>query len=176
MPIFARTKLVIHDYCLEPYRRIHLSYTGPNPQLSVEKARQLLAEIFKVKEEEIQERKFKWDRSGKVETFEIEWNLVKDLDKFSYEFIEFEMSGEVRPSEEFGKEGSVKISMRGAIRTEYPQDTIWQRSIIYEIIRVLFHKIVYQPKRKEYILECREKMMTFQDQLKQFFNILPKRV
>jgi hypothetical protein len=173
--VFARTKIMIHDYCMEERpTALTLNYTGPNPQIAVKKYIELLKQVFKVSDAEVQEKIFNWDRSGKEEKFEIEYELRKEMDKNSYIWIQGQLNGAVRPSEEFGKEGNIRISINGAVRAEYPQDTFWQRSILYEMIRIFYHKIIYSSNWDKYMDDCREMMRYFIDEMKGFFNILEK--
>jgi len=175
MPTFARTKLQILDYCFLPYRKVHLNYTGPNPQLAYEQVRKLIKQVFKVTDGDIQETNFVWDRSQAEEKFKITMRILKDLDKFSYYDIEVEVKGFAKPSKEFGKEGQVEVAIEPRLMTEYPQDTWWQRLVIYDMFRVIFHRVFYQEKRKKFIEECKDNTALFFDQLKAFFNLLRKK-
>lgn len=173
--VFARTKILIHDWCFEERPvELTLNYTGPNPQLAVKKYIELLKLVFKVRDSEIQEKFFNWDRSGREEKFDIEYEVRKDLDKNTYMFIQGALDGTVRPSEEFGKEGRVRVRIWAAIRAEYAQDTFWQRSMVYEFFRVLYHKIIYISLWEKYMAECRELQRLFIDEMKGFFNLLGK--
>jgi hypothetical protein len=151
-----------------------LNYSGPNPQGVLRKYIDLLKLIFKVSDSEIQEKVFNWDRSGKEEKFEIEFELRKDLDNISYVWVQGALSGNIRPSEEFGKEGNIKITIRGAIRAEYPQDTLWQKSIVYEFFRVLYHKILYVGAWEKYMEDCRMMLRLYIDEMKAYLNLLQK--
>lgn len=181
MPIFARTKLVIHDDCLIPpggpgvYPSfITLNYSGPNPQKIYYQIKKLLLTIFKVDKKDLQEKEFSWDRSEKEEKFKVKFDLIKDLDVFSFIEVSVDLEGVAKPSKAFGKEGRAKIVIDAWLRTEYPQDTIWQRSLLYEFFRVLYHKLIYQNTRKKYLEKCRELVSLFTTELKSFLNILPK--
>lgn len=183
MPIFARTKLVIHDDCLEvapgaplPGRAyLTLNYSGPNPQYIYYQVKKLFSTVLKAREDEIIEREFKWDRSKAEETFHTVIEFVKDMDKFTFIHILVTLDGSVKPSKEFGKEGDATVKIEGWLRTEYPQDTLWQRSLIYEIFRTFYHKVIYEGTRKKYKKECTSLIMQLQAELKQFLNALPKR-
>jgi len=173
--VFARSKILIHDYCLEEKPvALTLSYNGPNPQLAVKKYIELLKLVFKVGDSEVQEKIFNWDRSGKEEKFEIEFELRKDMDKISYLWIQGTLEGTIRPSEEFGKEGNIRINIRGAVRAEYPQDTIWEKSIVYEFFRVLYHKILYVSAWEKYMADCREMLRLFIEEMKAYLNLIQK--
>lgn len=173
--VFARAKIMIQDWCLEE-RPVYLvlNYTGPNPQLAIKRCVDLLKTVFKVTDSEIQEKVFSWDRSGKEEKFAIEYELRKDLDKNTYLFIQGNLDGSLTPSEEFGKEGRIRIRIRGAVRAEYPQDTFWQRSIIYEFFRSLYHKIIYVGLWEKYMEDCREMLTLFINEMKAYLNLLSK--
>ena len=175
MPIFARAKLVLRDYCMYPQKDLFLTYEGPNAHLVYPQIITFIKESFGVTERDIQPFTFEWER-GKVEKFKVEWRVNKDIDKFSYFRIRIRMSGEIRPSEKFGKEGKISMRLRGELLTEYPQDTWWERSMVYEIIRTLWHRIFYRQKRWEYREVCKEAMMTFHNRVKEFFNLLPQKV
>ena len=173
--VFAKSKILIHDYCFEERPvALTLNYNGPNPQTTVKKYIELLKLIFKVSDSEIQEKIFNWDRSGKEEKFEIEFELRKDLDKITYLFIQGVLKGTIRPSEEFGKEGNVRINIRGAVRAEYPQDTFWQKSIAYEFFRVLYHKILYVNVWEKYMEDCRTMLRLFVEEMKAYLNLIQR--
>ncbi len=176
MPVFARTKLMIHEDCLAPPGApfIFLNYSGPNPQNIYPQVKKLFQTIFKATEAELQERDFSWDRSGPTEKFSVRFDMIRDLDIFSFMQIIVDVSGEAKPSKEFGKEGTATVRIDGRIRTEYPQDTFWQRSLIYEMFRVFYHRIIYEEARRKFKDHCRELITQFRDNLKQFLNILPK--
>jgi len=104
----------------------------------------------------------------------VRFEVVKDLDVFSYVIIRVNLSGEAKHSRQFGKEGTAKIEIEPILRTEYPQDTLWQRSLFYEMFRTFWHKTIYEDKRKRYVTECRETSFRFLEEIKSFLNTLPK--
>jgi len=180
MPVFARTKLLIHDDCLAPapgsffpgLPTITLNYTGPNPQRLYEKIKEVFFTVVKHDPNELQEKEFYWDR-GEVEKFRVTFDLVKDMDRFSFVEIILTLSGEAKPSKEFGKEGKATIEIEGRLRTEYPQDTIWQRSFLYELFRVFYHRVIYEETRNKFKEQCKDWIFKIQEELKSFLNILP---
>ena len=182
MPVFARTKLVIHEECLEvapgsplPGRSyIKLNYSGPNPQNIYYQLKKIFTTLFKIREDEIIEREFNWDRSKPEETLHTQLEYIKDMDKFTFIQIRVTLDAKIRPSENFGKEGEATIKIEGWLRTEYPQDTLWQRSLIYEIFRTFFHKVLYKSTRKKYKEECVSLINQLQAEIKEFLNLLPR--
>jgi len=176
--MFARTKMVLQDDCWDIAAQpiLTLNYSGPNPHLAYQKIRELFRTVLNVNEaERVQEKEFKWDRKGNKEEFSVSWDVAKDLDRFSYIFFRITMSGSAE-EKEGGREGKLNVSIEGYLRTEYPQDTLWERSIFYEIIRMFWHRVIYYDKRREYMDICRKLMSTFVNELKSFFNIMPKLV
>lgn len=174
--MFARTKMIIQDDCWDVAAQpvLSLNYSGPNPHLAYQKIRELFRTVLNINEaERVQEKEFTWDRKEKKETFSVSWDAVKDLDRFSYLFVRVSMSGSAEETNG-GKEGKLNVKIEAFMRTEYPQDTIWERSIFYEIARMFWHRVVYYDKRREYQDLCRTLMATFINELKSFFNLMPK--
>jgi len=174
MPIFARTKITIEEDCMLPTPKLTITFSGPNPHKIYPKVMEILKSQMKIKAENIQEKDYSWDRSSTPEKFSAKIEAVKDFDKFTYMLMWIDFSGSIKPSKEFGKEGDLKLNIDGVIRTDYPQDTVWERSIIYEFFRAFYHKIFYQEKRYKYREMCRESMLTIQNEVKSFLNILLK--
>jgi hypothetical protein len=174
MPVFARTKLMMEERCITLRPRLELSFKGPNPQNAYNKLLDILTHDIQIPRENIQEKEFNWERGSENEKFTAKFEIIKDFDKYSYMFLEIEMKGNIKPSKEFGKEGDMNIVVEGMVRTEYPQDTTWERSFLYEIFRMFYHKVFYQDQRKKYIENCRDWMLSIQSELKAFFNLLPK--
>lgn len=174
MPIFARAKLLLEERCLTYRPKIEFSYSGPNPDKSYPKLIDILTTSLNIPRENIQEKDFKWDRSKPEEKFSASFEIIKDLDKFTYMFLEVAMRGTIQPSKEFGKEGSVSFTIEGIVRTEYPQDTLWERSFFYELLRTFYHRVFYREQRYRWVVECRDAILQIQNELKEFFNLLTK--
>ena len=180
MPIYARAKLVIHENCLEPVQGsphpgpgfIDIKYTGPNPQNLYPKIKELFFNIWKIDIHELQEKDILWDRSRGEERFRVTFDMIKDKDNFSFIQVLVRLTGEARPSKEFGKEGTASIRIEGRIRTEYPQDTLWQRSLLYEMARVFYDRVIYTERRKKYVQECRTELSMLLSEIKSFLAIL----
>jgi len=174
MPVFARTKLMMEERCLTYRPRIEFNFSGPNPQKAYERLLEILIKDLQIPRGNVQEKLFKWDRTKPEESFTAEFEAIKDFDKFSYMFLLIKLSGRVKPSKEFGKEGSVSIVMEGMVRTEYPQDTTWERSFLYEMFRTFYHKVFYKDQREKYTQQCRDWMYDIENNMKSFFGILSK--
>lgn len=158
--VWARTKLMIHDDLLRPVNRVVLRYEGPNPQKFYEEIHKLMLVAFRVSEHSIQEKEFHWLK-GTPEKFKVKWELDKDLDKFSYYWIIVELSGEASKTK-----GRAEIVIDGALRTEYPQDTFWQKSLLYEFLRMFWHSTFYSSKRDAFLREGRLLLSSFINELR----------
>ncbi len=163
--VVARTKLMIQDELLRPRPIVTLTYNGPNPEKFYNEIYNLLFTVWKVSERTLQEKKFVW-KKGDPEEFEVTWEVDKDLDKFSYYWIELSLRGE--SSKGYGK---ATITVHAALRTEYPQDTILQKSLLYEFLRVLWHNTFYISRRDEYVREGRILLSLFLEKLKELTRV-----
>jgi hypothetical protein len=163
--VIARTKLMIQDDLLRPRPAFRIKYTGPNAARLYEEIPHLLAAAFRTQTGEVQEKKISWTK-GETEKFTILWELNKDVDKFSYYYIELELAG----SESKGY-GSATISLKdGTLRTEYPQETQWERSLLYEVLRMVYHTLFYERKRDFWIRDGRRQLSVFVDELKRLIR------
>ena len=167
MPQFARTKIVLQDDCyLKKPERITIVYVGPNPIKLYYKVYELIKAVFRAADSDVQEEKYSWGK-GEQEKFKVRWYLHKDMDVYTYIYIRFDVSG---AGDE--KSGKAQIKIKPVIRTEYPQDTIWQRSLFYEMMRVFWHRAFYYRKREEYAEDCRNMVSMFNRQINEFFRQL----
>ncbi len=163
--VWARTKLMIEDDLLSPLPFVTIKYSGKNPERFYKEIHKLLLVSFRVHEHSIQEKEFQWSK-GEPERFKVRWEINKDLDKFTYLFIDVKLDGESSK-----KHGKAEIVIEGKIRTEYPQDTFWQRSLFYEILRMFWHTVFYTGKRNEYLREGRKVLSLFCDQVKALASV-----
>ena len=165
--VWARTKLTILDY-LYPYQWVVIEHRGKNVQQVYKKIQEALVNIFRVPWDNIHERIYDWRRTERGEEFKVEWEAFRQFDNFTYLRIEVRLNGFV------GKDGVgyVRIRYRPALITEYPQDTFWQQSIFYEMLRRLWHVIFYRRRRNEYYMLARELSEQFDREIKAFLEKL----
>lgn len=165
--VWARTRLLIWDYVFEPVKDIRISYSGPHPDKFYKKINELIRTVFNVPDAYVQETTYSWEKGKDTERFEINWEVNKLLDTFSYITVEIIFKG-------FSVDGEGKASVRLKPRliTEYPQDTIWQNSIIYEMLRRFWHKYYYHKKRMEFLSYAKELLTTFESSIKHFGETL----
>ena len=158
--VWARTKLMIHDDLLRPRPRVTIHCEGPHSEKFYEEIYRLLLVAFRVPEDSIQEKAFEC-KKGEPEKCSAKWEVNKDLDKFSYYWVQVNLGCIVSNGA-----GKADITVEGALRTEYPQDSFWQRSLFYEFMRMIWHTYFYTSKRDEFLREGRRMMSTFVDMLK----------
>lgn len=164
--VFARSKLTMEDNCFEEEPgTVEIKFVGQNVTKLYKKMYETMKAVFRASDADIQETEYNWGKSEKGDKFSITWWMHKDLDIFSYFYINFGLSGEGTD-----KAGSARIRVRGLLRTEYPQDTVWQRSLFYEMLRTFWHRIFYHRKREEYAEECRHSTVLFERRMKEFFQ------
>ena len=163
--VFARTKLLIQDDLMRPRPVFRINYSGPNPTKLYKEIPEILAGVFKAHVGQVQEKNISWSK-GDPEKFRVLWELDKDIDRFSYYMIELELEG----SESKGV-GSAKLSLKdGILRTEYPQDTVWERSLLYELLRIVWSKMFYWGKRERYIRDGRRMIAEFIEEVKKVMH------
>jgi len=166
--VFARAKLVLEDNCFEEEPgSVSIKLVGPHVGRMYKACYELMKSVFNVTDSEVQETTYSWGKSEKGDKFKVEWWLHKDMDVFSYFLVSFKMSGQGDATT-----GSLSLRVKPLLRSEYPQDTIWQRSLFYEMMRTFWHRAFYHKKREEYAEECRHSTILFQKKLNEFFSSL----
>lgn len=163
--VWARTRLLIWDYIFEPVKQIKIDYVGKHPERFYKKLHELMRLVFNVPEGYIQEKEYKWEKKKDMEGFEVGWEVMKVFDVFSYLALEIDFRGFVLLE---SGEGKCTIVIKPRLITEYPQDTIWQQSIFYEMTRRFWHRIYYHKKRLEYLYWSKEVVVEFERKIKQF--------
>ncbi|MEM5772029.1 MAG: hypothetical protein QXO19_03415 [Candidatus Aenigmatarchaeota archaeon] len=167
MPITSipmKKKLIIADDLLRPRASINLNYNGPNPERFYSEIPKVLTTVFRVHEGSIQEKDLSFSK-GETTKLSCSWELFKDLDKFSYYVISVKLTVISTKGE-----GTANISIEGTLRTEYNQETIWQRSIIYEFFRMMWSRFFYESTREKYFKEGQRLISQFVHELKNMFH------
>ncbi len=165
--VWARTRLLIWDYIFEPVKQIRISYVGRNPERFYRKINEMVRTVFNVPEAYVQEKDYTWEKIRETERFDVGWEVNKILDTFSYITVEIDLRGFVTENE-----GRATIIIKPRLITEYPQDTIWQQSILYEALRRMWHKLFYHHRRMEYLNMGKELVISFESSLKHFAEAL----
>jgi hypothetical protein len=166
--VWAKTKLLIQDDLLHPEISSKITFEGPNVEIFYREVPKLLISAFRAGAHELQEKEVNWVVGGKK--FSANWELYKELDKYSYYAIQVKVVG--------GKNeitGKVKVGIKGYLRTEYPQDTIWQKSLLYEFMRMFWHTSFYAPRHLKYLAEGRRLIGIFIEDVKRLTHDMEQR-
>lgn len=162
--VWARTKLVIFEDVFEDTTDIFIRYSGPYPERFYKRVLEDLEKTFGVHRSDIQEIDYAWEKhDGGATRFKIWWRLVKSLDIFSYLRIDVKLDGESAENA-----GYAIIDIKPALVTEYPQDTVIQQSIFYEMMRRFWHQFFYHKKRMQYMILGRDLCTAFEQRMKAF--------
>ena len=165
--VFARTKLMMQDNCFaKDPGDVTLRYVGPNTPKLYQRFYDIVKSVVNVPDSAVQEERFNWGK-GVTEKFKVSWFVHKDIDQYTYIYFKIKMSAE---GDE--KSGNATVTIKPYLRTEYPQDTLWQRSLIYEFIRTFWHRLFYHNRREEYNEECQHLTRMMQRQLQELFREL----
>lgn len=165
--VWARTKLLIWDYIFEPVKDLKINYAGKHPERFYKKINELIRTVFNIPDAYVQEKLFNWENEKDTERFEVLWEVNKILDLFSYVTVEVDLKGFSTAGE-----GRASIRIKPRLITEYPQDTIWQQSIVYEMLRRFWHRMFYHHKRMEYLSLGKELLVNFEGSIKHFAESL----
>ena len=128
--VWASTKLTLWDDIYPTFKTMSIEYRGRHPHILYKKINQLIREIFRVPEGNVQEREYTWNKTENGEEFSVWWEATRQLDDFSYMRIEIKLNGFTS-----NNVGKATVSFRPTLVSEYPQDTFWQQNIIYEMFR-----------------------------------------
>lgn len=161
--VWARTKLLIWDYVFEPVKQIKISYVGRHPEKIYGKIKELVRTVFNVPEAYIQEKTYGWEKVKDTDKFDVTWEVNKILDMFTYIVVEIDLRGY-----SVNGEGRADITLKPRLITEYPQDTVWQQSIVYEMLRRMWHRMFYHHRRMEYLNMGKELLVSFERSIKDY--------
>ena len=103
--VWARTKLLIWDYIFEPVKEIVINFSGKDPDKFYEKMNELIRTVFNVPDAYVQEKLYNWDKKENMEKFEINWEVNKILDTYSYINADISLSG-------FSSNGEGKVQIK----------------------------------------------------------------
>ena len=151
MASFARTKMTFQDDCYPDKPEVPtINLVGANVPKLYQIVYDAMKNCFNVLDNEIEEENFTWGKSGNNEKFNVRWYVHKDVDYFSFFYLRIDISGQ--GNEESGK---ASVKLKSVMRTSFPQDTLWQRSLFYEMMRTFWHRTFYHKKRIQYLVDCR---------------------
>ena len=165
--VWASSKITIWDDIFPTFKIMSIEYKGKNPHLLYKKINRLLRDVFRIPEGNIQEKEYTWNKTETGDEFRIDWEAMKQLDNFSYIRVDMTLTGFSS-----GGIGKATIQFRPTLLTEYPQDTMWQQNILYELVRRFWHTAFYRKKRDEYYNMGKNMAERFEREIKDFIEEL----
>lgn len=165
--VWASSKITIWDDIFPTFKTMSIEFRGKNPHMLYKKINGLIREVYRIPEGNIQEKEYTWNKTESGDEFRIDWESVKLLDNLSYIKIEVTLNGFSS-----GGVGKATIQFRPTLITEYPQDTIWQQNLLYEMLRRFWHVVFYRKKRDEYYEMARSMTERFEREIKDFIENL----
>lgn len=168
-----RDRLRIED---KSHIKVHLRPKNiPNPQDAYNEIVDILVMRNNFGKNDIREQKYEHEMHEDSEVIRAEIRAYKPKDRFSYIYIKTNMKIEMRPTEneEYDYVGDLEVRSTGKVRTEYPQKSAFQRSILWHAFRAFYEKVLYGDVRQNYMNECDEYMRVLRDELKSYFDMLP---
>ncbi len=151
MASFARTKMTFQDDCYPDKPEIPaVNLVGANVPKLYHIVYDAMKNSFNVLDNEIEEEDYTWGKSGDKEKFSVRWYVHKDVDYFTFFYLRVDLKGSGNENT-----GKASIKIKSIMRTAFPQDTLWQRSLLYEMMRTFWHRTFYHKKRVQYLVDCR---------------------
>jgi hypothetical protein len=146
---------VFEESILAPRDKVELNYSGPNPfQFYKKMDSSFIQKKFEVGGTDVWERDFRWSADSDPHAFFIRVFVRKEFDNFTTAYFEILFQGE-QPTDA-SKNGKVRISIGGNLRTEFEIKTPFQQTPFYKGLLWLYIKLFYNRVRMSYLKICQE--------------------
>lgn len=166
-------KIVIEDEC-EIIPRI-TARNIPNPQAVYPEIKEILISRCKLAPNRINERVYDHTK-GDPEKIHIFLEAWKNKDKYTRILYELEIDIILkhvnRPNVKYV--GDLDIEIKGTVETNYPQQNVLQKSIVWSAFRAFYEKALYGDLRQEYMEDCKKYVIKLRDGIQGFLDLLPK--
>ncbi len=154
----------ITDDCMVPGRSIKLLYRGPDPASIATKLTSSFQPFFRISSAGWGEPDFRWDISGEPATFFIKWWVRKTFSRYSAMLLHLSVQGDENSQT---KKGKFTLELTPVLTTQIPEH--WFLRGIFMVYNYLF----YDNVRQNYIKECRNLTIAYQEHMKTEFNLSP---
>ncbi len=104
--------------------------------------------------DEIEEDIFIFNEEGSTAHFEI--NLFKYFDQYTFIEIGFETDINTETND-------IAIEQEGVLKTTYPENTPFQKSLFYYFLRTVWEKLYYGKVRQQYKTQCKQLLQQIRD-------------
>lgn len=147
----------------------------PNPHNIYSEIMNILVDRINISKNDINEEKYEHSKK-EVEKVHTEIEATKPMDKFTSIVLEIEINMTLKPihKEEIEYVGDLSIQIAGFVRTDYPQDTALQKSILWNAFRSFYEKALYGDIKGDYMNLCTKYVRNLRDELKRYLNLLPE--
>ncbi len=149
--VWAKTKLELYEYVRQPDKDSVINYSGPKVHVFYQFLKKAAVDTLGISPNDLHEMAYSWEKKEGKDKFRVEWRAIKEFDDFTHLRFDVNFKGEANEDE-----GSITIILKPRLITEYPQDSILQQSIFYEMARTFWHNTFYSKKRWEYLIQSRE--------------------
>lgn len=156
-------KLVIVDECLVPKRLTWLKYKGPDPVGFLKDFKKTLRFIFEVSTTRCRELKLLWDYTGDPIRYYSEWQIVKELSRFSTMTVTIRVIGHVLKTK---NEGDFSMELYGMSRHTF-EPSNWFTKYTW----LLYNYVFYNKMREKYTLMCRDYINNYLNWCKEKYNM-----
>jgi hypothetical protein len=166
--------MTLEQDCLVPFGTLRINFKGPNPFRAVQKTPDFLRELWEVEKKDYWERQFRYNPDEDPRGFYLNAYVDKGLDRFSKVIIEVIVQG-VQPSDPT-KEGWVKISIGGVLKTGFGGPTIFEdiNNPLARAFYWFYDRYFHQKQRKKYLdFWCRQKIEEMKRKYQELLNITP---
>ncbi|MEM5829824.1 MAG: hypothetical protein QW040_03820 [Candidatus Aenigmatarchaeota archaeon] len=148
---------IVEDSILAPRDKIEINYKGPNPfQLYKKMDSNFFQSRFEIGGTDFMERDFRWSADSDPHPFFIRLFIHKDYDKYTEAWFEILFQG-VQPSDPT-KEGNVKITIGGNLRTKFELETGFQQTPFYRGLLWFYIKFFYANLRRKYLKDAQRRI------------------
>jgi hypothetical protein len=162
---------ILEDDCLTPNRTLRIDYKGLQPFKFYSQIVMLLREILEIRTMHVWQREFRWDYTGDPIKFFYRVVCQKNYDAWTKAMFELTFQG-THPTDP-KKEGELVVFITSKLRTEMPQNTIWQRSNLYKSLRWIYFRTFYNNARRILLGKCIHATERIVDSLRDVLGIKP---
>lgn len=159
-------KTVLESDVLTPEYKKVLDYSGPHPSRILKELPEIIMTIFKIKNKDVFEDEFRWDRSDDPAGFYMLLRAEDAKDSKSRVWVKLRIVGEQSAKDMLGK---VKIQIVGTLNTEIEYNNSLSRSLHW-----FYNHFFYQKQRIRYMEEARVRLERLADEIRSLFNLMKR--
>lgn len=150
----------------------------PNPHHIYREIKDVLIMRCRLKDDHINEKRYIHEKGQKEEKIHAFIEAWRQMDKFTRVALEVTVEMVLRPvhKEDIEYIGDINLKIEGFVRTEYPQRTAMQKSILWDAFRTFYEKVLYGDIRENMMDLCRKYVKILDNELRAYLSLLPRTV